>query len=98
MAILVRLLVFGTLAFIAYRFLFPLSPISVMLTSDGVGKCKGISEIQKQRIVDFAQQQLLEGETILVKGYIETHGRIRWVFPKGTSRALAQRFRNYMAA
>jgi len=68
------------------------------MTGDGVSKCKGISESQKKRIVDFAQEQLLEGETILVKGIPEERNRIRWVFPKNTSRALAQRFRNHMAS
>jgi len=98
MALLVRVLVFGTLAFIVYRFLVPASPIVVTMTGDGVSKCKGISESQKKMIVDFAQDQLLEGETILVKGFIENHGTVRWVFPKNTSRALAQRFRNHMAS
>ena len=98
MAILVRLIVFGAIAFVAYRMLFPSSPIVVTLTSDGVGECKGISEAQKKQALDFAQEQLLEGETIVVKGYIETHGRVRWVFPKNTNQALAQRFRNFMAS
>jgi len=97
MAIFVRFLVFGIIAFVAYRFLFPAPPIVVELTGDGVGRCKGLSDFQKKRIAKFAEEELLEGETILVKGFRESNDQIRWVFPKATSRGLAQRFRNVAA-
>ena len=96
MAILIRFLLFGIIAYAAYRVLMPKHPIALTLNCDGIAKCKGLSKQSQEIVADFAREHLLNGESIKIQGYYVTHGRLRWVFDKNVNPSVAQRFRNFM--
>ena len=92
--LLIRILVLGTIAYLVYRVLSPSYPVKVTISSDGIIRCKGISKSVRRIIEEFAQEQLLDGEMVTIKGFHGEHDRIRWVFPKDMNPSLAQKFRN----
>ena len=92
---ILRLLAILVVITLVWLFIRSQYPIRVTIDDRGVKKGTKLPPLIYDRLSDFAQENLLQGEQIKLKGRVVS-GRIRWVFPKSTNPSLAQRLRNYM--
>ncbi len=70
-------------------------PIRVTISDRGIEHGTRLSPVISKRLSEFAEENLLPGEQIQVRGQVVS-GHIRWVMPRSTNPSLVQRLRNYM--